>query len=209
LTKKIAACLLMIALLLSLITPVYASDDVEMLGTFSDKFELTSDGDKLFDLTIMNPGDVWDNKLEIKNHTGEKMEVRLLEVVNKIEDALMFDILNVKIYFDDELYYEGPYNKIPTSEWIPVENGEKIIVKVVLEFPGECGNEYQNKPFDSEWKFEARLPEPSQPSDPEEPPVPTGVVRGFYVAGMICLGSFILFILLGKKKDEEDDKKSC
>ena len=105
-------------------------------------------------------------------YTGEKMEVRLLEVVNKLEETQMFDILNVKIYFDDELYYEGPYNKIPTSEWIPVENGEKIIVKVVLEFPGECGNEYQNKPFDSEWKFEARLPEPSQPSDPAWHPDP-------------------------------------
>ena len=197
----------MVALLLSL-TSVYASDDVEMLGTFSDKFELTSDGDKLFDLTIMNPGDVWENKLEIKNHTGEKMEVRLVEVVNKLEENLMFDVLNVKIYIGEELHYEGPYNKIPASDWIVVENGELIIVKVVLEFPGECGNEYQNKPFDSEWKFEARLPEPSTPPvDQEEPPVPTGVVRGFYLAGMVCLGSFILFILLGKKRDEDEDKK--
>lgn len=209
LRKKITACLLMLALLLSLSVPVYASDDVEMLGTFSDKFELTADGDSLFDIPIMNPGDVWDNFLEIKNHTGEKMEVKLSEVVNKIEDPLMFDILQVQVYIDGELFYEGPYNKIPQSEWILVDNGKKIIVKVVLSFPGECGNEYQNKPFDSEWKFEARLPEivPDKP-DHEDPPVPTGVVRGFYIAGMICLGSFILFLLLGKdKKDDKKDKK--
>ena len=198
----------MLALLLSLSLPVYASSDVEMLGTFSDKFSLTSDGDNLFDIPIMNPGDVWENKLEIKNHTGEHMEVRLFEVINQIEDELLFNILEIQIYIDGELYYEGPYNKIPQSEWIGVENGKKIVVEVVLKFPGECGNEYQNKPFDSQWKFEARLmeTEPDKP-DKEDPPVPTGVVRGFYIAGMICLSSFILFLLLGKKDDKDKDKK--
>lgn len=201
--KKILACVLMLTLLL--ISPVYASSDVEMVGTYSDKFELNSDGD-LFDIPIMNPGDVWENKVEIKNNTGEKMEVQLVEVVNDIDDAMLFDVLQVVITINGEEYYKGPYNNIHKSDWIPVENGKTMVVAVKLTFPGECGNEYQGKDLDSTWKFEARLPE-GAPETPEKPkdPVPTGVVRGAYIGGMVCIGAFIFFVILGKKKDDDDD----
>lgn len=203
--KKAIACFVMIALLLSLTVQVYA-DEVSITGTFSDKFELTSDGKKLFDIPIMNPGDVWESDLTIKNTTGEKMEVRLADVFSKLDDNLIFNILDVEIYMNGELFYKGPYNEVPQSEWVLLEHGKELKLDIVLRFPGDCGNEYQNKPFDSEWKFEARLPEGVEP-DEEDPPVQTGVVRGFYIAGMICLGSVILFIVLGKKKDDEDEKK--
>lgn len=205
--KKILACVLMLALLLTM--PVYASSDAEMIGTYSDKFELTSYGDNLFDIPIMNPGDVWENDLEIKNNTGEKMEVQLSEVVNDIEDDMLFDILQVTIKINGKDFYKGSYNKIPKSEWIAVENGEKLIVSVVLEFPGECGNEYQGKVLDSTWKFEARLPDgATPPEEPDETPVPTGVIRGAYISGMICISAFIFFVILGKKKDEDKNKKN-
>lgn len=205
--KKILACALMLALLLTI--PVYASSDAEMIGTYSDKFELTVHGDDLFDIPIMNPGDVWNSDLEIKNHTGEKMEVKLSEVVNDIQDAMMFDVLEVTILLNGEEFYKGPYNEVPMSQWISVENGEKVVVSVTLKFPGECGNEYQGKILDSTWKFEARLPDGAPPvEDKPEDPVPTGVIRGAYICGMICIGAFIFFILLGKKKDDDEKAKT-
>lgn len=204
--KKILASILMLACLLAM--PVYASTDVELIGTFSDKFELTSQGDNLFDIPIMNPGDVWENDLEIKNNTGEKMEVQLFGVVNDIVDTMLFDILDVIIEFNGEIYYEGKYNNIPQSEWITLENGEELIVSVRLEFPGSCGNEYQGKLLDSTWRFEARLPDGATPPPTEpETPVPTGVVRGAYISAMICIGAFICLIILGKKDDDKKKKR--
>ena len=197
-------------MLCSTILPVHA-DEVEIMGTYSDMFELTTDGDSIFDIPIMNPGDRWENKVEIKNSTGEKMEVRLSEVVNKIDDDMLYNVLKIKIIINGELFYEGSYNNIPQSQWIPVKNNEKVVIEVEMEFPGECGNEYQAKLLDSEWKFEARLPEgvteePTTP--PDDNPVPTGGARTFYITGMVCLGACILFILLGKKDDEDDKKRN-
>ena len=203
--KKILASLMLAAFL---IVPVYASSDAEMIGTYSDKFELTSYGDNLFDIPIMNPGDIWTSDLEVKNSTGEKMEVQLVEVVNDITDSMLFDILQVTIMMGDEEYYKGPYNSIPKSEWIILENGSKLVFTVTLEFPGSCGNEYQGKILDSTWKLEARLPDGApEPPEEEQPPVPTGVIRGAYISGMICIGAFIFFIILGKKKDDNKKKR--
>lgn len=199
--KKILTILLVIAMLFSL--PVYASD-VEITGTFSDKFELTSSDGDLFDIPIMNPGDVWTAELEIKNQTNNKMEVQLVEVLSKIDDNLLFDTLLVKVEIDGEVFYEGPYNKIPKSEWLPMEKDAIKTVKVTLSFPGDCGNEFQNKSFDSVWKFEARLPE-GAPEKPVEPPVQTGVVRVAYISGLVCVGAFLLFLLIGKDKKKDDD----
>ena len=209
--RKAFIFLLMLAVIMSMVMPVYATDDVEILGTFSDKFELTSDGDKIFDIPLMGPGDAWENSIVIKNHTGEKMEVRLVEVVSKIADTKMFDILEVRVELPENkggLYYEGLYNNIPQSEWFVMENNESVEIKISLGFPGKYGNEYQNLPFDSLWKFEARLPEGAAPENPDEPPVPTGVVRGFYISGMLCLTAFIMFIVIGKKDKKDDDKQS-
>lgn len=202
--KKVMTILLIIAMLFSY--PVYASD-VEITGTFSDKFQLSSSEGDLFDIPIMNPGDTWVGTIEINNQTKNKMEVQLVEVINKIDDGFLYDALLVKVEIDGKVYYEGPYNKIPKSEWLPMEDGTTKTVKVTLSFPGDCGNEYQNKSFDSLWKFEARLPE-GAPEKPVEPPVQTGVARIAYVSGLVCLGAFILFLLIGKdkKKDEEEKK---
>lgn len=216
---------LMCMMLFSMVLPVHA-DKVEMTGTFSEMFELNTDGDSIFDIPIMNPGDRWENKVEIENTTGETMEVRLFEVVNKIEDDMLFNVLKIKITIDGEVFFEGTYNNIPQSEWIALKDREKVVFEIEMEFPGECGNEYQAKVLNSEWKFEARLPEgaPTEPSDPDTPtepddekpsepttppddnPVPTGDARIYYITGMLCLGACILFIVVGKK-DEKDDKK--
>ena len=202
--KKFIIFAFVLGLLFSVV-PVHAIDNVEMTGTYSDKFELKLGENNLFDIAIMNPGDVWENSIDIKNTTGYDMEVRLFEVTNNIEDTMMFDVLQVIIEIDGEVVYEGPYNEIPASEWIKIKNGETAVVKVTLEFPGECGNEYQAKEFDSLWTFEARMD--NSDIKPEEPPVQTGVARTLYISGGICIGAFILFILLKDKKDEKDKKK--
>lgn len=200
--KRFMIFTFILSMLLSVV-PVYAIDNVEMTGTYSDKFELKLGNDTLFNIAIMNPGDVWENSIDIKNTTGYDMEVRLLDVINQIEDSMLFDALEVIVEINGEVLYEGPYNAIPSSEWIKVKNGESAIVKVTLVFPGECGNEYQNKPFDSLWKFEARIDNSDIP-DPEDPPVQTGVARGLYIGGGICIGAFILLFLL---RDKENNKK--
>lgn len=204
--KKIFAFSIVLIILFSMM-PVHVHatsiDNVEITGTYSDKFILNVANEKLFDIAIMNPGDVWENDIEIKNDTGYDMEVRLEEVVNKIEDTMLFDVLNVTIIMNGEVIYEGPYNSIPASEWVTVKNGETLVFTVILEFPAECGNEYQNKNFDSNWKFAARLPD-GVGKEPEDPDVQTGVARTLYIGAGVCIGAAILIFLL---RDKEEDKK--
>ena len=208
--KRISTFLLTLCLFASLVLPVFAAPDgVEIVGNYSDKFELTGSGGSLFSIPIMNPGDVWGNKVNITNNAGNKMEVQLSEVVNDIEDSMIFDVLQVTIYINDEVFYEGPYNKIPKSEWIVIENGKTLEFDVVLKFPGECGNEYQGKEFDSTWKFESRLPEGVKPNEDNED-VQTGVDSKFilYVGLAAFTGTCLaLLILPGKRNKKEDDKE--
>lgn len=196
----------------SFITPVYAETEVKMTGTYYDKFELKGNGTSLFDIPIMNPGDVWENSISIKNTTSDNMEVKLSEITNKNKDNLLFDVLEVVIKINGEVIYEGLYKDVPSSKWVTVSPNSSMVVDVTLKFPGECGNEYQGKKLDSTWTFEARLPDgatptPKPPKD-DKNPVPTGVVSGLYVGASICLGSLLFFILLGKRKDDEEKPKN-
>lgn len=202
--KKILSCLIILLLCLSLISPVYAAD-AEIVGSFSDKFKLTTVDGSLFDIPIMNPGDVWESDLVIRNISDSKMQVKLLQVMNSIEDDLLFDILHVSISIDGVLFYEGPYNQIPASEWITIEKGKTCNFDITLSFPGDCGNEYQDKEFDSLWEFDAKLMEVEDTTIEDD--TQTGVARTLYIGAMVCIGAFLAFVLLYKEKDDEKSKK--
>lgn len=220
--KRVITNLFMICLMLSFISPVYAvkMDGVEITGTYSEQFKLETSSGSLFELPIMNPGDIWENKVNIKNDTESPMEIKLSEVVSDIEDTDIFDVLEAEIYINDKLFFEGLYKDIPASEWITIEPGDEIAIDVVLKFPGTCGNEYQGKEFDSTWKFESRLPEGAKPPVDAEPDKDTtvkdetvpdsGRESNFHLfIGLAAIsGVCLLLLIIPFKKNDKEEKRN-
>lgn len=163
-------------MLLSCRTPSFAADGstssvqtiggATFIGEYADKLELSVDNDYFFRSDIMNPGDAWETRMEIRNTGKKDIEVSLLEIVNKLSDSLLLDVLDLKISLPDgTVIYDGKYSKTrtPVIDWIPLKAGQTLELLIEKSFPAECGNDYQAASFHTEWIFEVRAQKPESP----------------------------------------------
>lgn len=176
LRRFLAAVFSALFMLLSCRTPSFAADGgtssvqtiggATFIGEYADKLELSVDNDYFFRSDIMNPGDAWETRMEIRNTGKKDIEVSLLEIVNKLSDSLLLDVLDLKISLPDgTVVYDGKYSKTrtPVIDWIPLKAGQTLELLIEKSFPAECGNDYQAASFHTEWIFEVRAQEPESP----------------------------------------------
>lgn len=167
LARAVPAWILVVVLILSMVSVAHAEDsapiqvhegEIELTGNYSGKFSLDSSDLYLFKLENMAPGDSWEGKIRVKNSASDKMEISILSIVSNLEDTKLFDALDLKISLKDKEIYNGSYGKTvePISSFFEIPAGEAIAFDVVVAFPKECGNEYQNTHMDSTWTFEGR-----------------------------------------------------
>ncbi len=219
--RKIITTMLSALFLVSNTLPVLAAEPIPtkgatVTGNYDEQLTLTTDTDSFFEASIMNPGDVWESEITLKN-TSEtyNIQVALTDIENVLKDSRLFDVLELEIYAGDDLVYKGGYSKTdsPVFGWIQVDKGESIPLKVITRFPGECGNEYQNLSFKTNWVFETRIDENEieiiNPSKPENEEVETG--DNHSTSGYILLGAaaglVVAFLVFHKKKGDSDDEK--
>ena len=168
LAQAVPAWTLVVLLIFSLVSVVHAADEparkqvyegeIELTGAYNGKFSLDSSDVYLFKLENMAPGDSWKGKIHVKNSASDKMEIAILSIVSNLEDTKLFDALYLNISIGDKEIYTGPYGKTeePISTFYEIPAGKTITFDVIVTFPKECGNEYQNTEMDSTWTFEGR-----------------------------------------------------
>lgn len=221
LARAVPAWILVVVLILSMVSVAHAEDsapvqvhggEIELTGNYSGKFSLDSSDLYLFKLENMAPGDSWEGKIRVKNSASDKMEISILSIVSNLEDTKLFDALDLKISLEDKEIYNGSYGKTvePISSFFEIPAGEAIAFDVVVAFPKECGNEYQNTHMDSTWTFEGRYYGGSDK-------VQTGVdmTTGnsqsavWLVVSLLCVVSclFVLYHIRSAKSGTTDTKK--
>ena len=161
--------------------PVHAMDNggasvqyiggATFIGEYAENLELSVDNDYFFRADIMNPGDVWESHITVRNPGKKDVEVSLLEILNKLNDSKLLDVLNLRITLSDgTVIYDGKYSKTPTPviDWIPLRAGETLELLIYKEFPAECGNDFQGTKFETEWVFQIRAEEKTGPTDKDD-----------------------------------------
>lgn len=215
--KKMYSIILAIILMFSTMCPVYATEEVvqpsvqhiggaTLIGEFADNLDIEFNNEYFFKADIMNPGDRWKSVITLKNTSDKDMQISLVEIKNVLKDTMLYDILYIEIYLGNDLIYTGDYNKIPAPVfyWINFPANSMYELNVYTYFPAECGNEYQNKSFETNWTFEVRAA-----NQVEEEEVRTGDQSKdpiiYSVLGITCLVAIILLVV-NKKEDKEDEK---
>lgn len=218
--KKIIAFLTAFITVASLSSPVFAADKVitteqgaTLVGEFTDNISIDFDNDYFFQQEIMNPGDVWESHITLKNDSDQSMQVSLYEIKNVLEDSMLFDALKLKIYLDDSLIYDGLYNGTPVRvfDWVDLPSHSSKDLKVITEFPGECKNEYQGKAFEANWVFEARCAESvseeeTGETDEEVQTGDTSNARKYAVVFLIAATGLAGCLVFKRNKDKEGGK---
>lgn len=138
-----------------------------------DALVLDFDNDWFLHAPIVDPCDTFDSNITIKNNSDKDMEVRLIDIINQLEDNLMYKAFTVEIKKDGEVLYKGGLgdNKGDIIEWITIKPGELIVLNINTQFSCEAGNEYQNKEMVTSWLFEGRIEEKEKPKE-DKPDIP-------------------------------------
>lgn len=215
--KKIIAFLTAFITVASLSSPVFATNKViateqgaTLVGEFTDNISIDFDNEYFFQQDMMNPGDVWESHITLKNDSDKSMQVSLYEIKSVLDDTMLFDTLKLQIYLDNSLVYSGNYNGTPVRvfDWVDLPAHSSKDLKVITEFPGECKNEYQGKTFEANWVFEARCAE-SVTEETTDEEVQTGDnsnARRYAVVFLIAASGLAGCLVFKKKKDKEDGK---
>lgn len=159
----------------------YTSDsNFVITGEFTDRFSITTNQDEIFSMPGAAPGDYYSGTIEVTNNSGATMELCILEIQNKLDDASLFDLLELTIQKDGDVLYDGSYGAagMPVTDYFKIKHGKSIIFDIYVAFPKDAGNAYQGTMMDSLWVFDAHHPgfyygggdEPEK-EEPEKPPV--------------------------------------
>ena len=114
----------------------------------------------------MDPGDHWESEIHVQNNSRKDLEISLLEIINKLPESVLLDIMNLQIVlFDGTVLYNGKYSKTgkPVFPWIPLKPGQELCLIIHTGFPEEAGNEFQGRKFDTNWVFQVRAEEDQTP----------------------------------------------
>lgn len=178
--KRILAFLLLCILMINVL-PSYAhattyvgEEHIELDGTFTGRFDLSSNKSELFNLKEIVPGDKWSGKILVKNSGEENMEFSLLSIVSNLEDTSLFDALTLTITSGESLLYSGKYggstafveNDLSSqiTGYYVVMPGQTFVLDVTVNLPETIGNEVMGKEMHSTWTFEARYMSPYGPT---------------------------------------------
>lgn len=135
-------------------------DYIELDGTFTGTFDLSSNTSKLFHLENIAPGDEWSGTVHVKNSAPATMEIAVISVTSNIEDTVLFDRLVTKISVGEETAYDGAYGfqseEESMTKFYPVAPGDTLDIDITVSLPRTVGNEIIDKVMDSTWTFEAR-----------------------------------------------------
>lgn len=145
-----------------------AADDVKLVGT-SSGLVLEPEGEKLFDLTRLNPGDTIKRTINITNSYSKPFTLYLRaervreEPENGAPDLLKQLILTIT--YEDEVIYKGPAsgkdgesgdmtNNISLGKFNP-QDKRQLVAEITLPGP-ETSNEFQNTKAEIKWIFTAQ-----------------------------------------------------
>lgn len=197
------------------------ADDLLLVGK-DVGLEIILDSTRLFDLTNLNPGDVYEANLTIENNYIAPFELFMkAERVSEVPEdgnADLFKQLLLTLYMGDKKIYSGSMEDFSTSD-ISLGNfniNEKRKLRAIVNLPGsETDNKFQGRGFEVKWIFIAQTnglqpdsPEsddPKKPTNPKTPKIPilpgTGDVTPLLLYG-IGAGLLGLGAVVGRKKRE-------
>lgn len=157
---------LLVALLLLGAMPFMAfaaetnNEYIELDGSFTGKFDLSSNTTKLFHLENISPGDQWSGTLHVKNSCKAAMDFAFVSVTSDLEDTVLFDALVTKVSLDGQAIYDDTYGFYSAdqhmSTFYRIAPGETLAFDIVVTLPADIGNSVMNKRMESTWTFEAR-----------------------------------------------------
>ncbi|WP_026896142.1 hypothetical protein [Clostridiisalibacter paucivorans] len=165
--KKWVVCLTITVVILSVITIngnilnnrtyTYA-EDLEIIGEDLGLI-IEPSGEKLFDLSNLNPGDRKSAKLTIKNNYEDPFNLYMTaEKVGEIEKIDLFDQLELEITYQGDKIFEGIIKDFATENISlgKIDRGDIEELEAEIHLPGsETGNEFQGKSLEVKWIFTA------------------------------------------------------
>lgn len=155
--------------------PSYAKN-LEVIGK-EIGLEVNPKGNKLFNLTNLNPGDTHQAKIDIKNKYTDLFRVfmRTERITMKpgLGEVDLFEQLILTIYLDNIKIYSGPMKNYALRNIslgdFPV-NSEKEL-RALVHLPGpKTGNEFQGKSIEVKWIFIAEIGQDVIAEDGPRPP---------------------------------------
>lgn len=159
--KKIIKIILIITLFLLIlgtnsVWANYFEIDVNYNGK---KLEMTSENpDMLYNIENFSPGDQETTYFIIKN-TGKESVQMYITGVEMAEGEDILDVLNMKIYKEENVIFQGKYSEIKGLELETIEPNKIDTYKIETIFSKSAGNKYQNKEYKIKFNFEARANE--------------------------------------------------
>ena len=133
---------------------------IELDGSFTGKFDLSSNTTKLFHLENISPGDQWSGTLHVKNSCKAAMDFAFVSVTNDLEDTVLFDALVTEVSHNGQTIYDGAYGFYSADQYMSkfysLAPGETLAFDIVVTLPADVGNLVMNKSMLSTWTFEAR-----------------------------------------------------
>lgn len=163
----LSTSVVLITLLFAVTSPaeeIRKTEGATFIGTYTDSLSISTDNDSFFRVSIMNPGDRWESHITIRNNGEKDIQVSFREILDKLNDPFLLDVLDLKIVLNDkEVVYDGKYaaTSSPIIDWFTLKSGKEAVLTVLTGFPDNCGNDYQGKKFDTDWIFEVRAEEPA------------------------------------------------
>lgn len=206
LTKIMAYIIPVMILVFCLVKPIYATGlDTEhgftLIGEYKDRVSLISEGRDVFNVSNIAPGDMWHSSIKFKNKNiryNNSMVISLIDITNNIEDAAMFNILDVTATYNGEVVFTGKYNQIfENLSKLDFKHNDKL--DFTFSMPIDCKNEYQNRILDSTWIFEVYYGN-----------VDTGVdanVDGYIAIALVSLLMTLILYSYTKKDEKELEKE--
>ncbi len=216
--KKIITLLIVFAISLSPILPVYAEDGKVTYDGNSQQF-IFEPGSKhsLTDLfsnfkNVM-PGDTLTQKITVKNNADNKIKVKIyIRSLGAHGDSVEFLsqlCLRVQKSKDNEMAYMFDAAANETSQltdWVylgTLYSGGEVNLDVTLDVPVELPNEYQNKIGYLDWEFKVEE-FPVEDGDPIAPQTGNNLYIVLWSALIICSLAMLIIYLVWRKKDKEN-----
>lgn len=200
---------------------VFAKEDLTLEVDIDKKLEipLTLDAstDDFYVNANINPGDILNAEIVFKNDSKEDIQVRISDVKDQLSttmSAKLLDVLDLNIDIDGKTAYKGSHSKVtsPLTQWITLEGGESLTMKVRIEFPKyEADNTFQGAEMKVKYVFEARA---DIPEDKNTEKIKTGVddvessnkmAIALVGGAVVVLGGFVVATIVMKKKRENDE----
>ena len=212
LSFKLVALLVLVAVAISMVVPVFAAGKVTYDGN-SQKFIFApgsdlSPTDLFSDFKNVMPGDSITQKITVKNDSSNEVKVKIyMRSLGAHEDSVNF-LSKLHLTVGKSGVNTMPYmfdaaadQTDGLTDWVllgTLYSGGEVNLDVTLTLPIELGNEYQDAIGYIDWEFKVE----EYPVDPGDPtPPPTGDDSQIYVyAAIACIGVCVVIFFVATKR---------